>query len=288
MKMNLMRRSKQILVTVLLIISSSVIDSVAEEKDKTAVIVIGGLHSMHAQSRNYTPEVLRDVIVRTKPAAILSELPEIVLGQPTIVNDRINAMLVPDTSDENWSVNAAADILDVPVIPFDRADRNEHFAKTKYFERMGALAQRIESWCSEDKNRDLSPAEAAFLCSLADLAQEGQTYFSLNAGPELINSKGFDNLVRIKHKMSDELMPELAKKTASLSEFAGEFVFLRDEWDERNRIMVNNIIAQARKFSGKRLVVICGIDHKYALRDLLSAEPELEVLEYHESITHGD
>lgn len=285
MKLDLIRLRRLVILIALLAVITSAINVVAETKGTTEVIVIGGLHSMHSQSKKYSPEILRDVIVSIKPDAILSELPATALGKPTIINNRINPMLVPDASDENWSTNAAADILNIPVIAYDRADRNEHFAKTKYFERMGALAERTESWCSNAKYKEISPITAACLCPVADLAQDSQIYFSLNAGPELINSKGFDDIIRIKHKMSDELMPILAAQTASLADHAGEFTFLRDEWNDRNRIMVDNIIEQARKFSGGRLVIICGIDHKYALRDLLSAVPGLKVFEYYEAVS---
>ena len=69
---------------------------------------------------------------------------------------------------------------------------------------------------------------------------------------------------------------------ASLEAMAGEFAFLRDQWEDRNRIMADNIMAQAAKYPGRRLVVICGVDHKYALRDLLAKEPGVKVLEYYE------
>ncbi|NLT66840.1 MAG: ChaN family lipoprotein [Acidobacteria bacterium] len=46
--------------------------------------------------------------------------------------------------------------------------------------------------------------------------------------------------------------------------------------------MADNIMAQAAKYPGRRLVVICGVDHKYALRDLLAKEPGVKVLEYYE------
>jgi hypothetical protein len=173
--------------------------------------------------------------------------------------------------------------LSIPVIGYDRADRNEHFAKTKYFERMEALDKGVKSWLREEKNRESAPAEAAILGTLADLAEKSQTYFSLHAGPEIVNSEGFDDVIRLKHEMSDELISKLAVRTASLKDLAGEFAFLRDQWNERNRIMADNIIAQARKLPGKRLVVICGVDHKYALRDLLAATPRLKVMEYYET-----
>lgn len=184
----------------------------AESERRTEIIVVGGLHGMHKQNPKYSPEILRNVIVNAKPAAILSELPATVLGKPTIVNGRIDARFASDASDENWSANAAADVLNVPVIAYDRADRNEHFATVKYFERMEALSKQIRSWLRDERNRQTSPAEAAIAGSLSHRAQESQDYFSLCAGPEIINSKGFDDLVRLKHEMSDELMPRLAAR----------------------------------------------------------------------------
>ena len=290
MKTNFIRVNRVMILLAFVFVSASAVNIMAVENiPETEIIILGGLHGMHKQNPKYSPVILRDVIVGTAPAAVLSELPEIVLGEPAIVNRRINDRLVPGISDENWSANAAADILNIPVIAYDRADRNENFIDTNYFERMDALYKNVAEWLSDKKNTESFPTEAAMLGSLSDRLLESQTYFSLNAGPEIVNSRGFDDLIRVKHEISDELLPGLSARTPSLGNLAGEFAFLRDQWDERNRIMADNIIAQARKFQGKRLVVICGVDHKYALRDLLSKIPSLKILEYYEagSPNHG-
>jgi hypothetical protein len=77
-------------------------------------------------------------------------------------------------------------------------------------------------------------------------------------------------------------MPELSAKVPSLSDLTGEFAFFRDEWRDRNRIMAANVAGLARKRPSQRIAVVCGYEHRYILRDLLSAESGVIVKEFYE------
>ena len=65
-------------------------------------------------------------------------------------------------------------------------------------------------------------------------------------------------------------------------ELAEEFLFVSDEWQERNQIMARHIRETACKFPGKRLVVLAGAEHRYILRELLAKAPEVELKEFYE------
>jgi len=47
--------------------------------------------------------------------------------------------------------------------------------------------------------------------------------------------------------------------------------------------MANNIAAEARMRTGQRIVVLCGCEHRYILRDLLFAHPEIDLEESYQS-----
>ena len=256
----------------------------APAADAAQVILLGTLHGTHHQNSRYSVEILRDLIVRLKPGAILIELPATIAGEPTIEKQRIASRLAVD---ENWSANAAAEALQIPVVVYDRNGRNEFFRETRYFDRQEKLNRHIDSWNSSRENATMAPAEAALLGPLAEDAARSQSYFMANAGPEVINSDGFDQIVRLKHFIWQELMPELSAKVASLSDLAGEFAFFRDEWHERNRIMASNIATQAKRRPGQRIVVLCGCEHRYILRDLLLAERGVQLKEFYEVPTAG-
>lgn len=251
----------------------------AKGVDSTEVVLMGTLHGMHQQNSRYSVDILRDLIVRLKPGAILIELPPTISGEPTIPKQRVSGRFA---NDENWSANAAADVLQIPVVGYDREGRNEYYQQTKYFDRQERLNRRINSWLSSTENATTVPAEVALLGPLLGNAARSRDYFMLKTGPEVINSEGFDRIIRLKHFIWEELMPELSAKVGSLKDLAGEFAFFRDEWHERNRIMADNVATQARKRSGQRIVVLCGAEHRYILRDLLSTGPEIHLKEFYE------
>jgi len=251
----------------------------AKGADSTEVILLGTIHGMHQQNPQYSLEILRDLIVRLKPGAILIELPPTIGGAPTIERQRASGRFA---NDENWSANAAADVLQIPVVGYDREGRNEYYQQAKYFDREGQLNRRINSWLSSTENATTAPAEVALLGPLLGNAARSRDYFMLRTGPEVINSDGFDRVIRLKHFIWEELMPELSAKIGSLKDLAGEFAFFRDEWHERNRIMAGNIATQAKKRPGQRIVVLSGCEHRYILRDLLLTEAEIHLKEFYE------
>jgi hypothetical protein len=254
----------------------------AKGADSTEVVLLGTLHGMHQQNSRYSVDILRDLIVRLKPNAILIELPPMIGGEPTIEKQRVSGRFA---NDENWSANAAADVLQIPVVGYDREGRNEYYQQTKYFDRQEKLNRQITSWLSSTENATTASAEVALLGPLLGNAARSRDYFMLKTGPEVINSDGFDRIIRLKHFIWEELMPELSAKVGSLKDLAGEFGFFRDEWHERNRIMADNVATHAKKRPGQRIVVLCGCEHRYILRDLLLKEPEIHLKEFYEVLT---
>lgn len=252
----------------------------AKGADSTEIVLLGTLHGTHRENARYSRDILRDLIVTLKPAAILIELPPTINGQPTIEEQRTIPRLA---TNENWSANAAADVLQIPVIPYDREGRNEFYQETKYFDRQTQLSRRLGSWLNTEENARSAPAEAAILGPLSGNASRSQRYFDLNSGPEIINSEGYDRLIRLKHFLFQELMPELSAKVSSLSDLTAEFAFFRDEWHARNQSMADNIAKQAKKYPARRIVVLCGSEHRYILRDLLSTQPDVVLREFYEA-----
>jgi len=111
-------------------------------------------------------------------------------------------------------------------------------------------------------------------------ASGAQAEFTGNAGPEIINSEGFDSLIRIKHSVGKDIMSDVFEKYPEYQKVAKECMFFRGQWLQRNEIMVENIVKTAKKYTGKRLVVVTGCEHRYILRDLLKDEESIELKEY--------
>jgi hypothetical protein len=58
--------------------------------------------------------------------------------------------------------------------------------------------------------------------------------------------------------------------------------FLSNEWKIRNSAMADNIRQIAEGYSGKRIVVLCGAEHRYILKELLHGRDDIVVEEYYD------
>ena len=256
------------------------IGSLAEtvKADQTEVVLVGTLHEYHDHLPNYSRDILRDIIISAQPAAILYEMPSVLDGLPTSVNGRINTRF---RDNESVAVNQAADSLQVPVFPYDREGRNEIYVKTRYFEReqyaFGELMKWGE-WTSEDPNEK---AAAVATGCLFESVQQAQMEVVTTAGPQVLNSSVFDLLSKNKHCLVYELWPALLT-SADQDSVIADLKFLNEEWNTRNGIMADNIIRIAQGYVGKRLVVLCGAEHRHDLRELLATRNTVKVLEYYE------
>jgi hypothetical protein len=243
----------------------------------TQVIILGTLHGSHRTSTNYSLEVLRQAIVTIKPAAILIEKQPDHDGQPTVRDGRA---INPEGSVESTIANLAADDLDVNIIPYDREGRDELYQKTGYFAREQAACARLNKWLADQK-RNAPDSIAVLADRLETEAEAKQNRFDRSGGPEIINSSTYDMVIIAKHGILFGTMPKLLL-AAGESEPAEGYLFLNDEWQERNRIMARHIREAARKFTGKRLVVLAGAEHRYILRELLAKAPEVDLKEFYE------
>jgi hypothetical protein len=243
----------------------------------TQVIILGTLHGFHKANTNYSLDVLRNVIVAMKPSAILVELPPEIGGWPTVHNGCVTKGL---DVEEGTAENLAADALGVNIIPYDRKGRNEIYQRTRYFPRQIAASERLQNWLEVQTQKEPSSIQVLTLRLLSDAAAT-QSRFNGSGGPELINSPAYDMVIATKHGINYGIVPKLLVASGE-QELSKEFLFLADQWEERNQTMARNILEIARKFAGKRLVVLTGSEHRYLLRELLAKAPELELKEFYQ------
>ncbi|MHC4457483.1 MAG: serine hydrolase [Planctomycetota bacterium] len=251
------------------------------EAQKTQVVIIGTTHSAHQENHKYTPEILKEIILLLKPDAILNELPLSLVdpnGRP-IKEIRSKGGDCPEV----WAADTVATKLGIKQIPFDRPDRQENFKKTNYFERRKRWNKLGNKWGEQVNKNDPNclDLKIAKLWSYASLA-EGQLF--IKSPPEVINSDAHDSIIRVKHSLWYDIMPTILQKYPGYETLIDDYHFARDQWHQRNQIMADNITKAAKKYPGKRLVVVTGATHRYTLRDLLRDEKSIELKEYWELI----
>ncbi|MCJ7822703.1 MAG: DUF5694 domain-containing protein, partial [Armatimonadetes bacterium] len=180
---------------------------------------------------------------------------------------------------ENAVADRAASALGAPLLPFDRENRDEHYAQTHYHEREERASASLEAWLSQLAAHDSDSTDLR-TARLAEHATNAQLDLDHHARPETINSPAYDHLIRIKHSLWDHILPALMADHPDHQQAARDFQFLRDEWTERNNIMTDNIAAIAAEYPGRRIAVLTGSEHRYLLRDLLTPNPAITLAEF--------
>jgi len=243
----------------------------------TQVVIIGTSHSAHYKNPNYSPEMLKEIILSLKPDAILNELPLSLVdpnGRP-LIRDRNSS------GPENWAADTVATQLGIRQIPFDRPDRQENYKKTNYFERQKRSNELSNKWIKETIDKDPNSLDIE-ISQLRGYASQAQNMLFMNFGPEIINSDAHDSIIRVRRSLWFDIMPVILKKYPGYETLIDDYRFQKQEWQERNKIMADNIVKAAKEYPGKRLVVLTGAEHRYILRDLLKDANSIDLKEYWE------
>ena len=208
------------------------------------VVIVGTIHAYHQKNARYTQEVLRDILVACEPNAILVELPATMHGKPTVEDGR----LVNDfaRADEGWAAQKAAEQLQVPIFPYDIDRRREVRRENGYWERRRRADERFEAWMRQDDTGEALAGLKATQRIAADI-KEAILCFAEKGTPEIINSEAFDSVIRIHWRMREHVVPALMRQHPEKAELASEMQWLREQWYERNRIMVGKILERAKQ-----------------------------------------
>jgi hypothetical protein len=254
---------------------SAAATDVSTENKKTQVVIIGTIHSAHYKNPKYSPDILKEIILSLKPDAILNELPlsRVAPNGRPLFRD-------PNKHPEGWAADTVAAQLGIKQIPFDRPDRQKNFRKTKHFEKQKRASKLIKKWAEQLKKEDPNSIYLK-IAKLWNYTANAEMNLFLKSPPDIINSDAHDSMIRIKHSLWYDIFPNyVLPKYPGYEELIELYHFARDQWNERNKIMADNIIKAAKEYPGKRLVVVTGATHRYILRDLLKDEKSIELKEY--------
>lgn len=153
--------------------------------------------------------------------------------------------------------------------------------------------------------RDMLQQERDFLKSVNQAAEKGLLGDSLTAGLQedmrrwvfydsimdqgyfALNQRAITDSARQAVKAEQQLYRALLDSIVPMQSHREKMMFWMNEWDTRNRIMADRILAYIAQFPGKTILVHTGALHKYYLQDLLSvhqASMRFHLLEYYEYI----
>lgn len=247
----------------MLAISAAPVLSVALADDppkRTEIVVLG---TVHRATANFTKDRLVQILEELRPAAILFELDSSFMEKEL-------SQLLPQFRTitlEAEAVTAFQEKTHVPVLPYDIEGRNQIYRDHNYFNLQTEFSKAVTAHYRQNQ---LGTEARALFEEVVDTDRLGKAF---NADrPEVINSASCDEAMVHKHK-SRRHIRRIIEVTPGLARFA-EFAKFDDEfWERRNSTMVTNILKHGSGFSGKRIAVLCGFEHRYYLiRSLKEAE----------------
>ena len=253
--------------------------------EPTELIIVGTLHGRHNTAKLYTPEALRRILLALRPHRFCVE------AEPQHISDDGYCRPVADVESERARMPEGVVLdevsrqLGIKLIAFDREGLSKGYRETRYFERRDRANAQLRQCLDELAAVDAACVECK-VAELLDRAEKCQFLLDQNAGPEIINSEAFDNVVRIKYAFGVTLLPLLAKHRG-YEEMLADWRFIFDEWEERNTIMADNLTRVCGEHPGKRLAVVTGCEHRFALRDRLAGRPGILLREFWQVLDAG-
>ena len=231
----------------------------------TEVIVVG---TVHDPTRNFSRKALDELLAGLRPDVLLLELDSSYFDDSFELREQFRRI----TQENNAAVALRAS-SGVALRPYDIEGRNRFFEEHDYFNREQRLYQALHRLHEDGALCD--EARATFEALMA-AARVRDAFMAERL--EVINSAACDAALEMKHRYAFTGLARVVELTPELAE-CKDFVKLSDEfWRRRNDAMVMNILEHARDFAGKRIVVLCGLEHRGYLRSRLTERAAQEGL----------
>ncbi len=221
----------------------------------TQLYIIG---TVHESSTNINSDSILLKLEAIKPDVILCELEQKYFTKDHSFNlERYNDLL---STNENIATNLYQQKYGIPLRPYDIEGRNEYYQQTQYFSRVAKIFSAI------------SKAYDGGALSV-DSKKEWDTYMNSVEMFDILNNRTLAQINRplevgysqAKNIVMYNTLISICKR--DFPEHLESALLVYDYWNKRNDAMARNILTLTQEYTGKRVVVLCGHQHKY---DLLS------------------
>jgi hypothetical protein len=223
----------------------------------TEIIIVGTVHSPTA---NFSRKALDEILGKLHPDVLLLELDSSFFEDSFELRKEFRQITL-----ETNAAFALRDSTGAALRPYDIEGRNRFFEEHDYFNREQRLYQMLHKLHEDGR---LGAEARATYEALVAFGKVRDAFMAER--PEVINSAACDAAIELKQHYAFEGLARIVELKPELAEFK-DFVKLSGEfWRRRNDAMVANILEHANEFAGKRIVVLCGLEHRYYLRSKLS------------------
>ena len=238
--------------------------SQGEKKElQTEIVVIGAVHN---DTAFFKAETLVNILKKVNPDLLLLEFDSSFFDSSFNLLEKFRAISL-----ESRAATILQQASQVKVRPYDIEGRNKFYAEHNYFKLEGELNRELNRLYG---NNGL-PVEAKLLFETLLALSAIRDSFGAER-PEVINSSACDTALEKKQFYSFKGMRRMIELTPALKEYDTFAILADDFWVRRNEEMIKNIVRYSKEFQGKRIVVLCGFEHRYFLRNRLREQESKE------------
>jgi len=246
---------------------------------KTELYIIG---TVHESSSILDPSMLFEILENIQPDVILQEN-----DSAQIAN--YSKEIRPTSNEQTATLKYLKKYPKTLNLPFDFEGRNQYRKDHGMVPTDKLTIQLIDSLYERNV---LNPINKA----IYEKYKEANKILISFANTDIatLNSLTFETLNRHRQFIQHHEIPKIANSEdifakRFITKPNGEKISYRDGyqlwcnfWDLRNNTMAINIIRNINKYSGKRIVVLTGVQHKYYLKELLDRfyDGNYNVIEY--------
>jgi hypothetical protein len=244
--------------------------TVAKSNDTTNIVVFGTVHS---KTNYYDVQIICNIIKKVNPDLILVELDSSFFTSDMAVKPEFE-----NISLENKAVSDYIKEIFVPIRPYDIEGRNKIYEKQNYFKLQKDLSAELNRAVQDSLLDSKSYILLDAVYRFDDIAK---SFYS--ESPGVINSSACDVAIESKNYYDGEGMLQIVSSVPALSGFIEFCKFKRDFWISRNNTMVKKITMWKNQLHPKTILVLCGFEHRYYLRnglEKLSSQESIKIKDY--------
>lgn len=251
----------------------------AQTSTKTQLYIIG---TVHESSAILNPDMLFEIVDKIRPDILLQE------NDSEQIKDYAKEIR-PTSNEQTATLRYLEKYPKTRNLPFEFEGRNQYRKDRGMVPADHLTIQLIDSLYQVGK---LSAANKAIYEKYKE-ANKALLDFS-KTDIKTLNSIAFEALNRYRQTLQHHEIPKIANSEVIFAEkyitkpnsqkisYRDGYQLWCNFWDLRNNTMAINIIKHANKYSGKKIVVLTGVQHKYYLKELLDKyqDGSYHVIEY--------
>ena len=228
----------------------------------------------HQETVHYSAADLASILRKIDPEVILQEL----------TTDFYTDDWTRKQCYEGQEDKALSDFLSTSPMtvqrPYDIEGRNDYYRSTLFFEKERDLWQALQQLHDDGRLPDPQNRGYGSMMMLIDMFRS----MAKDEHPRVIDSLTMDLLVESLHRLISETLEHLCRTCAELRAHLDAFLERERYEERRNEEMALNIRNRLADFGAhSRFAVMCGFEHRFALRKLLQPHSDtggFELVEY--------